>query len=275
MWVFATFLLLLQTAATSKDNGPVVEYKIGPLILVGAVLAVLGFLFWIMLSYSNRVAETGPLGAQVKDALYTLREQQVVKALSEKWDRKAYHQDTANDQIWLAAHPVAEVPETLKGDYAVEAARTQALERGWVGTLAPGFGTRDQTTGYLEQRSQYIGLLRKWEDTLNQEARRRYRKEEHDLLNTARLETGNKAFDAFDFASLGDRALNLFCSSRPWLRSSSLLLPWASSSESGRTKPGLSWPRSPDMCWDRPRPAGPDSRTLRRRDYQQHRMVNV
>jgi hypothetical protein len=202
MWAFAAFLLFLQTTATSKDGGPVVEYKIGPLILVGAVLAVLGLLFWLMLSYSNRVAQTGPLGVQVKEALYTLREQQIVKALSEKWDQKAYHQDTVNDQVWLAANPVDEVPETLKGDYAVETARRQALERGLVGTFLPGFGTSDQKSEHIEQRSQYIGRLRKWEDTVNQEARQRYRKEEHDLLSKARLETGNKAFDAFDFASL-------------------------------------------------------------------------
>jgi hypothetical protein len=153
-----------------------------------------------MLRYANRVAQTGFLGDHIKQALYTLKQQEIVKSLSEKLESGGYHQDTLQDGCWLATHPLPEIPQILQGDYAVQSARTQVLERGQVGTLMPGMFSPDEPKD--NERIEYLGRLREWADTVGQEARQRYRKEQQDALKAAKLETGNKAIDSFDFESL-------------------------------------------------------------------------
>ena len=75
-------------------------YPTSSLVLVGVVLLVLGLLFLLMVYYSNRIAQTGPLGVQVRDAFYTVKQQQILKSLSERFDRGEYHQDVLDDREW-------------------------------------------------------------------------------------------------------------------------------------------------------------------------------
>jgi hypothetical protein len=66
MGTLAPFLFLLQANATGKSTEPPVVYSTGSLILVGVVLVVLGLLLFVMVYYSNRIAQTVPPGGASK-----------------------------------------------------------------------------------------------------------------------------------------------------------------------------------------------------------------
>ena len=176
MGTLAPFLGLLEANANNKSPEPPIVYPMGSLILVGVVLVVLGFLFWLMVIYANRIAQTAPLGEHVRDVFYTQKQEQILKSLSEKWDRREFHRDIVHERDWLQKNPVPDVPEGLEGDYTADTARSQFLERGWVGTLLPGGlggsspATREEVARET-QRTDYIGGLRRLERTVDQEAR--------------------------------------------------------------------------------------------------------
>jgi hypothetical protein len=102
-----------QDRAVPAEPVAEIRYAIGPLILVGLVMLVLGALFLLMLSYSNRIAQTGPLGTQVTDALITIKQQQIVKALDEKWSAGGYHRELIGNGEWLSQNPVPRAGESV------------------------------------------------------------------------------------------------------------------------------------------------------------------
>jgi hypothetical protein len=198
-----------QSVAAQEEPGAVeVRYARDPLILVGVVMLVLGGLFYLMVAYSNRIAQTGPLGTQVTDALITIKQQQIVKALDEKWSNGGYHRELVGNKAWLSQNPFPPVPDNLSTDYSVEAARRQLLQSGGIGTLMPGltdpWGAPAENADEISKaRTAYHQRLRSWETSvLDQAARQQYGKDRSDSLAAARSRTGHDALAFFDYGSL-------------------------------------------------------------------------
>ena len=192
-----------QQAPGQQGSPPaVLHYDTGPLMLVGVVLLVLGGLFYLMLSYSNRIAQTGPLGTQVTDALRTIKQQQIVKALDEKWSAGGYHQELLGNAEWLSQNLPPPMPDDLAGDYSAQIARRQLLQSGRVAGGAPPPGLGGPGDVISKPRAEYVQSLRNWETSvLDQAARQRYATDRSDSFKEAR-ESGIEALDFFDFASL-------------------------------------------------------------------------
>jgi hypothetical protein len=171
------------------------------MLLVVFVLLVLGYLFWVMIMYSNRIAQTGPLGIQITDALDEVRKQRVTKALNEKWEAGEYHREVLIDQAWMSAHAAPAVPDELKGDWPSTDARRQLLQRARVGTLPPGGFGESESDQRTKSRREYLDTLRGLEETYEAEARRRLAEEQRTLLAPPKGTEGG-IIRYFDFPSV-------------------------------------------------------------------------
>ncbi|MGC2110421.1 MAG: hypothetical protein WA655_12945 [Candidatus Korobacteraceae bacterium] len=201
MGVLSSCLFLCHVHAAQLAFCISVSYGTGPLVLAGSVLVLLAFLFFLMLKYSNRVAQTGPMGEQVRAALSTVRQQQILKSLSEKWEAGGYHQEVVSEKTWLTENPIPPAnTHVLENNPDIRSVRSRAVATGRVGTFLPAFGHEDPSI--QSERSDYQAELRRWGDTVNDTAFQRYREEQQQELLKAGAETGNKIFDSFDFGSL-------------------------------------------------------------------------
>jgi hypothetical protein len=195
-----------RTAAQQMSAQTAVHYELGPMVLAVIVLLVLGYLFWIMIHYANRLAQTGPLGFQVKEALRTIRQQTIIKTLAEKWEAGKYFQEVMNDSVWLLSHPIPAVPDSLKDDTMVRSARNFLFETRRFGRTSEGpspfymGGLGGSESEKDQMRNSFLQDLRTWEaETMEPEARRRYEKE----LQSQFASVGNKeTIEYFDFASV-------------------------------------------------------------------------
>lgn len=188
-------------ASDQQEAPPIVPVQYARMLLVVFVLLVLAYLFWAMILYSNRIAQTGPLGIQITDALDEVRKRRVLKALDEKWEAREYYRELLSDEAWMSEHAVPAVPDELKGEWASREARHQLLQRGRIGTLPPEFGDESETQQTKKVRREYLETLRAVEATYDAEARRR-RAEEQRTLTAPPKGTEKGVLRYFDFPSV-------------------------------------------------------------------------
>ncbi len=182
---------------SDEEQGAYIQYA--RMLLVVFVLLVLGYLFWVMIVYSNRIAQTGPLGIQIVDALNEVRRQRVMKSLGEKWDAGEYHKEVLSDQVWMSEHASPAIPDELEGDWASRDARRQLRQRGRIGTLPPGY--EDEPEQIKKLSESYLATLRGLEEIYDAEARRRFAEEQRTLL-APQMRADKSIIRYFDFPSV-------------------------------------------------------------------------
>lgn len=179
-----------------------VSYDTGGLVLVFALFALLGFLFWLMLRYSHKLDQTSYLGKLHRAALSGVERRRLASPVEEEWERGRYQEKTIHDIQWLDKNKPPEPPTEVSQESRIRQSRRALFDTGRIGSLT-GIGFDAHLSDDDERQiRKYLGQLGDWiRDTLEAEARRRY-KEDLQAKEKEADEMANLAMGSIDLATL-------------------------------------------------------------------------
>ncbi len=160
------------------------DYSQGAILLVVLILALLGALFWLLLSWSHRQEQTTYLGRVYRESVLDFEYKRLAGVPTERLQKGEYHEEVSRDVEWLKRFGMPEGASSL-----------------FSRTRPPGLGdpTGDGwdeklTSEEQEQRRQSRQKMYEWQSAVEAEAMLRYRRD----LDKARKEAETQAELAAD-----------------------------------------------------------------------------
>ncbi len=199
-----------------KSEGKKTHYSPESVYLVASLFVLLGFIFVLMMWYSNRMERTSYLGSIYRESVRDFEYNRYSGAYTEKWKGDGYQRDVMKDLKWLKDNPKPPPPpsqQEISDEALIWSKGSPNLRPGTWLTGLPGMSTTDNLGGpppppgeppkketeeerqnLQDQFKNYIKEVKKWYEVVYNESNRRYN-EDLDKATKQADERAKKAID--------------------------------------------------------------------------------
>ncbi len=205
MMLTTACILLFQAAPTPQTaTGPAqvinasTQYSNGALLVVILLFVLLGFLFYLLIIWSNRLDQTGYLGTLYSDTIQEIEYKRLNGPLKWKLDTYGYHREILQDPDWSRANPRPEIPDILSDEpWLLDQRLLEFKESDSRWSSSPptpsyygtGSGTAEDEKTKEVARKAFDREISRWKEQIGREASQRYNEE----LKRIRLQAKDRA----------------------------------------------------------------------------------